>query len=488
MASEQAGDELAYMPASVLLEYFRARKVSPVEVLQAQIARHEAHNGDVNATTFTHFERALDDARDSEARWMNGTARPLEGISCCLKDEHHKEGMIVTSGSSLLIDNRRDYTDEVTARLKADGCVFHMQTTVPEFYFAGVTTSAQWGVTPSPWNLNYTSGGSSGGTGAALASGFSTIGTGSDMGGSIRIPAAFNGLYGYKPPFGRVSTEGPLAVFSGTGPMARTFGDMVRMQNAISGQTPYAPATLPRVELPVAYPSVAGMRLAYDPTGGGLTPVCPEARAILDSAVARLRDAGAIVDEVPWDLGVTYQELEDMFVVVIWAGSMGGGLEPLKDYSEHMVPYAKWFFDRLQEGVAAGRLRGPDMYAFEQTIRSIHRRMTDQLWSKGYDAAISMTTPLPHTRADYDFVQHEVTIEGQPMGKMFTGALTGTWNFLNYYAVGSAPAGLTSQNMPVGIQFVAPPYRDEVAMRLMHGYERATAPLFWGGPRPDFRR
>jgi hypothetical protein len=115
-------------------------------VLQAQIDRHADHNDSIYATTYTHFGKAMEEARDSEAHWMSGTARPLEGITCALKDEHHEAGMSVTAGSALLKDAARDYIDEVTAKLKAAGVVIHMQTTVPEFYVHGLTFSRLWGL------------------------------------------------------------------------------------------------------------------------------------------------------------------------------------------------------------------------------------------------------------------------------------------------------------------------------------------------------
>ena len=158
--------DLIYMPASVQLDLFRARQLSPVEVLEAQIARHEAVNSKVNCTTYTFFEKARKEAKVSEARWMRGTARPLEGITCALKDEHHEAGMKVTLGSIMEKDNVKDYSDELTVKLKAAGCVTHMQTAVPEFYLHGLTFTRLWGVTRNPWNLKYGVGGSSGGLGS----------------------------------------------------------------------------------------------------------------------------------------------------------------------------------------------------------------------------------------------------------------------------------------------------------------------------------
>ena len=141
-----------------------------------------------------------------------------------------------------MADNLLEHNTPVVDLLERAGAIFHCQTTVPEFYFIGQTWSKLWGVTRNPWNLDKTVGGSSGGSGAALAAGMTTLATGSDMGGSIRIPSAFNGVYGFKPPHGRVPlTPGGEVMPQGTsGPMARSFADLVLMQNAMTG--PHADA------------------------------------------------------------------------------------------------------------------------------------------------------------------------------------------------------------------------------------------------------
>lgn len=475
--------DLIYMPASVQLELFRARQLSPVEVLEAQIARHEAVNSKVNCTTYTFFEKARKEAKVSEARWMRGTARPLEGITCALKDEHHEAGMKVTLGSIMEKDNVKDYSDELTVKLKATGCVTHMQTTVPEFYLHGLTFTRLWGVTRNPWNLKYGVGGSSGGSGAALSGGMTTIATGSDMGGSVRIPSAFNGLYGFKPPFGRISTELPLSVFSGTGPMARSFADMAMMQNALSGQTPHAPATLPRIDMPLDYPGLKGLRIAYSP-GLGYVKVGSETRKHMDAAAQVLRELGAEVTEIKLDMGTTPDEASAMFAKMVLSGPMGGWLESnYMDRLDDMTPYAAWFISKLK----SGEYRGPQAFEFESYMKELYARIADQLWNNGYDALISATLNTPHVPADHDHSLLDFELEGQKMPQLFIGSLTLPWNILNWHPVAVVPTGLTSQNMPIGMQIITAPYSDMTTFRIAHAYERAAEPLFAGKRMPDFR-
>lgn len=478
-----AADELLYMPASVQLELFRSRQLSPVEVLEAQIARHEAVNEKVNCTTYTHFDKARAEARDSEARWMRGTARPLEGITCALKDEHAEAGMIVTQGSILEKDTVRDHTDELTVKLKDAGCVTHMQTTVPEFYLHGLTFTRLWGVTRNPWNLQYGVGGSSGGSGAALSGGMTTIATGSDMGGSVRIPSAFNGGYGFKPPFGRISSEIPLSVFSGTGPMARSFADMTMMQNVLAGQTPHAPATLPKIEMPLEYPDIKGMRIAYSPDLG-YVKIGSETRAAMDGAAQTLRDLGAEVVEIDLDMGTTPDEASAMFAKMVLSGPMGGWLEAnYMDGLDQMTPYTAWFISKLKKA----EYRGPQAYEFENYMKAWYARISDQVWNNGFDAMISATLNTPHVPADHDHSLQDFELEGEKMPQLFIGSLTLPWNIMNWHPVVVAPTGLTSQNMPVGMQIISKPYSDETTFRIAHAYERAADPLFTGDRMPDFR-
>lgn len=169
--------ELCYLGATELIERFRSGELEPIDVLDAQIERHEEVNPLVNATTDTHFEAAREAARAAGERYRRGDPRPLEGITVALKDEDGLAGWRMTAGSAALADNVLEHNTPVVDLLEQAGAIFHCQTTVPEFYFIGQTWSRLWGVTRNPWNLDKTVGGSSGGSGAALAAGMTTLGT-----------------------------------------------------------------------------------------------------------------------------------------------------------------------------------------------------------------------------------------------------------------------------------------------------------------------
>jgi amidase len=249
-AQVESDDPLSYASVDDLMAMFRARKASPVDLLKAQIKRIEALNPKINCITYKHFDEALKEAQQSEDRYRRGDARPLEGITVAIKDEFNRPGWRTTQGS-LIFKGSPPATENsaVIDSLEAAGAVMPIQTTVPEFYlFMGASTRA-WGTTHNPWNLEYSPGGSSAGSGAALAAGFATLAMGSDMGGSIRVPASQNGLYGFRPPFGRVAS-GEVAM-STAGPLARRFDDIVHLQNVIVGPSDKIMAGIrPRLDYP----------------------------------------------------------------------------------------------------------------------------------------------------------------------------------------------------------------------------------------------
>ena len=299
--------DLIYMSAGEQLKLFQAKKLSPVEVLKAQIRQAEAVEDKVNAFTYTHYDEAMAAAKESEERYRQGTPRALEGITVAVKDEYDKVGWITTAGSKVLKDNVATSNHPAVDKLLEAGAVIHAQTTVPEMYFAAVTWTDLWGVTRNPWNLHYAVGGSSGGSGASLAAGTTTLATGSDMGGSTRIPCAFNGLYGYKPPYAR-NAPSPSSTFllpATEGPMARDFTDMVRLQNVMVGPAPYTPTSLrPALELPLDYEGIKGMKIAYD-MDQSWAQIDPDVVRNSEAALKVLEGQGAIVEEIDLNLGMT---------------------------------------------------------------------------------------------------------------------------------------------------------------------------------------
>ena len=479
-AADFTPDELCYMSASELMPLFKSRKVSPVDLLKAQIARFESVGKKTNSVTYTHFDEAMKQAKESEQRYANGTIRELEGITVGIKDEHHDKGWIVTRGSVLLKDNKMDHADPIVTKLKRAGAVLNIQTTVPEFYMSGVTYSNLWGVSRCPWNLKYAVGGSSGGSGGALAAGLCTLATGSDMGGSIRLPCAYHGLYGFKPPYGRVVTQSTLSHFSGTGPMARAFGDMVALMNVMSGPTPQAPATLPKLVMPRDYGPIKGMRIA-NVGSMGLVQLDKDTIRGFASGVKDLESLGAEIDEV--ELEIDWSEMVGNFIGGVMAGPMGAGLAADYGRIDEMTTYAAYF---AKKAVAPDV--GSQMAAdFENYIRSLYAKISDAVFQEGYDAIVMPTLATPHVPADYDVSKEGFKLEGNSMHKSFILALTVPWNVLNWCPVVNVPTRISSQGMPMAMQIVGKPYHDLQTFQIAHAYEAVAPRLFTGERMPDFR-
>ena len=294
-------EDVAFLSATEILTLFHARDLSPVEVLGGASARADAPAATVNALTWR-SDDALAQAREAEARYLGKgpEPRPLEGVTLAIKEEMPVAGQPVTNASRIYADAIADHTSPLAERAIAAGAIVHARTTQPEFACTGFTQSHLFGITRNPWNLDYDVGGSSGGAGAALASGLTTLAGGSDIGGSIRIPSACCGVVGFKPPYGRVPQLPPFNLdhYCHEGPMARTVADCALFENIISGPSPIDIASLrERVELPLHPAGVSGLRIALSLDLGGWEPDDDVRRNTLIAADA-LRDAGAVVEEV----------------------------------------------------------------------------------------------------------------------------------------------------------------------------------------------
>jgi aspartyl-tRNA(Asn)/glutamyl-tRNA(Gln) amidotransferase subunit A len=232
-------DDIAFMPATRLLALYRSGQLSPVEVIEHILLRLETYESAIDAFVLYDPETALAMARASEARWQKGEPQGLlDGVPVALKDTLLTRGWPRLLGSRTIDPNQAwDEDAPVPGRLRANGAVFFGKTTTPEFGWKGVTDSPLSGVTRNPWNLERTPGGSSGGSAAAVLAGISPLAAGTDSGGSIRIPAAFCGIVGHKPTFGRVAAYPPSAFgdVAHVGPLTRTVDDAAMMLDAMKG-------------------------------------------------------------------------------------------------------------------------------------------------------------------------------------------------------------------------------------------------------------
>lgn len=472
-APAEPGD-LFYASIDDLIGWFTAGTASPVDLLNAQIRRVEALNGKVNCITDEHFDAALKEAKHSEERYRRGDPRPLEGITVAVKDEFSRPGWRVTQGSLLYKDSpRATENDAIIDALEAAGAVLPFQTTVPEFYlFPGASTRA-WGTTRNPWNLEYSPGGSSAGSAAALAAGFASLAMGSDMGGSIRIPASQTGLYGFRPPFGRVAS-GEVS-YSTAGPLARSFDDLVHFQNALVGPSVKVMAAIrPRLEYPSQYPDLSGWRIAVD-WAADIAEAIPSVKAAMQQGISALCEAGCVVEEV--DCGFSKDELP-VYMHGLMATSMGTLVEAANAHRDLLSPYLAEILDKI------GPL-GPQQAAdVEALVELWHRQVQERVFGKGYRVLLMPTMATPHVGADL-FKTHAEGIElWEAVG--FKHALTWPWNLLNRYPVLDVPLGLVEARMPTGMQVIGQTFTDLDTFQFAANWSRLRLSMFSDDRVPAF--
>src|SRR6266702_3367800 len=315
-------NDIAFLPATRLLELYRAKELSPVAVVRETLARLERYEGALNAFVLYDPESAMAAARESEARWQKGAPRGLlDGVPIALKDTLLTRGWPRLVGSRTIDPNQAWHEDApVTARLRAEGAVFFGKTTTPEFGWKPLTDSPLCGITRNPWNLERTPGGSSGGSAAAVLAGISPLAVGTDAGGSIRIPASFCGIFGLKPTFGRDAGYPPSAFgdVAHVGPMARTVDDAALMLDARKGPDSRDWFSLPDDGIAyrdgVRQGSLHGKRIALSPTLGYAEPA-PAVRDAVERAGAVFAGLGAIGKPVA--LGQALRQFFDRYDLLL---------------------------------------------------------------------------------------------------------------------------------------------------------------------------
>lgn len=463
--------DLCYLSATEALARFRDRSLSPVELMSALIARAEAVEPQIHAFAHTHYARALDAARQAEARYAPGAAlppRPLEGLALGVKDIHQLAGEIATHGSTLLRDNRDEATQVSVQRLLDAGAIPLARTTTPEFGSGSATWSPVWGTTHNPWNLAYNAGGSSGGAGAALAAGTLTLADGSDYGGSIRIPASCCGVVGYKPPHGRNPGDpaGSLDLCSHFGPMGRSVADVAWMQNVMSGPDPRDLASLPdRVLIPERLEGVAGWRVACS-LDLGLFRLDPAVRQNTLAALAAFEALGCTVTmvHVGWtercrDAYEAHRDATDAVGLSLLCRACPDALTPT-----------------IRRGVARGlQVTAPQLIEVQQIRAEMYQTLGPILAE--HDLFVCPTTATPAVPADRE-LDDPVLVDGQPVPGHLGWVLTWPFNLLSALPVLSVPSGRDPRTgVPTGVQLIARPHDDLRVFRAGAALEAAL-----GGP------
>lgn len=472
--------ELHYLSATEALRLFRARELSPVELLDAVIAQAEKVDPLVNALCHTFYEQAREQARKAEACYLGRgpEPRPLEGIPLAVKEEEAIAGQPWTEGSLLHKDRVAEHSSAFGQRMLDSGAVVHARTTAPEFACTGFTRSKIHGITRNPWNPEYGVGGSSGGAAAALASGTTTLASGSDIGGSIRTPASFNGVVGFKPPYGRVPVAPPfnLDTYCHSGPLARTVADTALFQNTIAGPHPSDVTTLrPAYVLPEHFDGIEGLRIALS-TDLGSWPLDPEIRTNTVAVADALRSAGAVVDEV--DLVVPRKDVQRAAAIhfnQFFAPAVGAATV---QYPELTTAYAAEFSRWVAENAADSTIE--EIYLLDSQVGHCISAVLEP-----YDALICPTVATRGLLADEEYLQGTgIEVGGEYLAYYYESFMTLPFNIMSRCPVLSVPSGFARNGVPTGVQIVGRTYDDETVFRIGTALERVRPWPMPGDERP----
>ena len=460
--------DLCFTPAIELSRLYRARKVSPLEVMQAVLERIDRVNPLVNAIVTLTRETALAEARRATAALTrrSATLGPLHGIPVGIKDVTPTKGLRTTFGSKLFEDHVPAEDAAVVERLKAAGAIVLGKTNTPEFAFGPNTVNEVFGATRNPWNLALSSGGSSGGSAVALATGMCPLAHGTDLGGSLRGPAALCGVVGFRTTPGLIPRYPEVLAwdsYSVEGPMSRTIADTALLLSVMAGpadpRSPmnYAADTKPFLAA-VRRPSVKGSRIAWTPDLGGLVTVDPEIGAACEQASGVFRRLGARVERASPDM----RDVPE--IVALTRGFLM--------VARHAEKVERWR-DQLQAGLVENTSQGLGL-----TSRDVARGelLRTQLWHRvraffeTRDLWLTPTTAVPAFPIE---LPHAMEIGGKAAGKTLQRSyLTYAFSVLGLPAI-SVPCGFTRQGLPIGLQIVGRARDEATVLRAAAAFEAA---------------
>ena len=456
-------DDPALLPAATLLERYREGTLSPVEATMAALARIEQHNEALNAFCLVDREAAIEAACRAEERWHIKAPRGrLDGVPVSIKDVVLTEGWPTLRGSKA-IDPHQPWDEDApaVARLREHGAVLLGKTTTPEFGWKGVTDSPLTGITRNPWDPSRTPGGSSGGAAAAVATGMGALAVGTDGGGSVRIPAAFTGIFGLKPSFGRIPAYplSPFGTLAHLGPMTRTVEDAALMLTVLAEPDPRDWYALPAEGADYTKGlsgGVEGLRIAFSPTLGGHR-VEPEIAALVAAAARSFAELGAEVEEAE-------PALPDCAAAfrTHWYAGAASLLSGFSD--EQKAQMDSGLVEIAAEGAGYGLLDYLSAVRVREAIGTAMNRFHER-----YDLLLTPSLPIPAFEAGLE--QPPADDRGR-----WVDWTPFTYPFnLSRQPAASVPCGLTAAGLPAGLQIVGPLYADALVLRAARAYERTTS-------------
>jgi amidase len=476
-----SSDDLADLSVAELALRIRRRELSPVEAVDAAIERIEAANDRLNAFVYLGFEDARGRAREAERALTSGHwLGPLHGVPTAMKDLFDfKPGWPSTFGGvRALKEFIPDFWCAWAERMERAGAIIVGKTNSPVMGFRGTCDNPLFGPSRNPFDLSRNTGGSSGGSAAAVAAGLVPVAEGTDGGGSIRIPASWCGVYGYKQSFGRVPYVARPNAFMGLnpflfeGPLTRNVEDAALVVDAIAGYDPRDPFALdePANLSGAVRRSISGWRIAYSPDFD-VFPIDRRVSEVINSAVRAFEQEGARIDEVKLGIGRDQRELSDLWCRLImpvnveaFENMKAQGMDLLGEHRDDFPPeYLRW----IDEGY---RLTVPEIARDQQMRTEIYDAI--QAVFEDYHLLVTPTLAcLPVENSDDGNTKGPTEINGVEVDPLIGWCLTYFINFSGHPAA-SIPAGMAEGGLPVGMQIIGKRYADSDVLAASAAFER----------------
>ncbi len=471
-----SSEDLCFTPAVALREMLRKKVISPVELIQAFLERIDKINPVINAYGTLVSKMALEAARKTESAIMRGDeAGLLAGIPVSIKDVTMTAGIRTTYGSKLYESFVPDVDELLVERVKQEGGIILGKTNTPEFAAGASTFNQVFGITRNPWNTAYTVGGSSGGAAASVAAGIGPLASGSDLGGSLRVPASFCGVVGLRPSPGRVPDYPSLLNWDDLavqGPIARTIADTALFLDAMSGPDGRSPVALPKETVPFLQaaqnPEAKNLKIAWS-DNLNLMPVDPAVLKEARKAIDVFRGLGGeVAEDCPDFSGAreTALTLRGVRFVAMYG-------EQYRNDPE----FRRWVNPLVTGNIEQGLKLSVEEIAWAHRQRSEIWNRVKEFFDK-YDLLLTPTTPIPPFLAEVKF---PTEIAGKPMENYLDWAmLTYAITMTGHPAI-SVPCGWMENGLPVGVQIVGRHHGEAALFKAAAAYEQAAP---WKGKRP----
>ncbi|MFQ5924955.1 MAG: amidase [Dehalococcoidia bacterium] len=455
-------DTLAYTPAWRLVELIRHRQLSPVELIEHLMQRTERLNPRLNAYLTVAHEQALSAARAAESALdQGGELSSLHGVPVSIKDLIWTGGLRTTGGSLIYQDFEPEEDATVVERLRRAGAIILGKTNTPELGLSATTENRLGDDCRNPWNPECTSGGSSGGAAAAVAAGLGPIAIGSDGGGSIRMPAGFCGVFGFKPTYGlvpRYGGVGGMELFSAIGPITRSVRDAALCLNVISGHDPRDPASLrqrPPDFVASTEGDVAGLRVAWSPDLG-YGKVDPEVQAVAESAAYLFEAMGCFVEEA---MPATVEPFPIHNLITL-ADECAANGHLVEEHGDIMMPHVKSVMEHGRKVTGA---------EYSRALRALERfKLQTAEFFERYDLLLTPTTAVPA----FPIGKWPRTIAGAEVGRLWGSFPFAPAFNLTGQPAASLPCGFSADGLPIGLQAVARWGEDVTLLRACAAFER----------------